>query len=269
MTAPSDALPQPLSGDDLLSRIEDAGLNASAPPQQRWLDGWLVRLSPGKARRARCVNALAQGRLPLADKLALAGAAFAEAGLPLLVRITGFTQPAGLDDELAAMGYTVLDPTRVMVKPTLPAQTLPPLPPGLALEPLAAEAFARTVGALRSSPPGECAAHAHRLIHSPVHYRGHVLRDTATAEVLACGQFAREGAFVGLYDVFTAPQARGRGMATVLCERMLSAASSEGGTVAYLQVAGDNAAALRIYQRLGFVDGYGYHYRQPSRQALG
>ena len=29
----------------LLSRIEDAGLNASAPPQQRWLDGWIVRLT--------------------------------------------------------------------------------------------------------------------------------------------------------------------------------------------------------------------------------
>ena len=39
----------------LLSRIEDAGLNASAPPQQRWIDGWLVRYCPGKAKRARCI----------------------------------------------------------------------------------------------------------------------------------------------------------------------------------------------------------------------
>ena len=54
---------------DLLSRIEDAGLNASAPPQQRWLDGWLVRVSPGKAKRARCINAVAEGRLPLDHKL--------------------------------------------------------------------------------------------------------------------------------------------------------------------------------------------------------
>ena len=40
----------------LMSRVEDAGLNASATPQQRWLDGWLVRYLPGKARRARCIN---------------------------------------------------------------------------------------------------------------------------------------------------------------------------------------------------------------------
>ena len=74
--------------DDLLSRIEDAGLNASAPPQQRWLDGWLVRFSPGKAKRARCFNAVAAGRLPLAQKLALAQAVFDEARLPLVLRIT-------------------------------------------------------------------------------------------------------------------------------------------------------------------------------------
>ena len=53
----------------LLSRIEDAGLNASAPPQQLWLDGWLVRFSPGKAKRARCVNAVALGRLPVDERL--------------------------------------------------------------------------------------------------------------------------------------------------------------------------------------------------------
>ena len=49
------------------------------------------------------------------------------------------------------------------------------------------------------------------------------------------------------------------GLANLLCERMLSTSASEGAKWAYLQVAGDNTAALRIYQRLGFVDGYGYH----------
>lgn len=137
-----DAMPQPRLDDDLLSRIEDAGLNASAPTQQRWLDGWLLRLSPGKARRARCINALAPGRLPLADKLAQAGLAFADAGLPLLVRITRFTQPAGLDAQLADLGYTVLDPTRVMVKPALDSGPPARLPPGLSFEPIDAPTFA-------------------------------------------------------------------------------------------------------------------------------
>ena len=60
----------------LARRIEDAGLNASAPPQQAFVDGWLLRLSPGKAKRARCINALAQGHLPLSAMLARCRAAF-------------------------------------------------------------------------------------------------------------------------------------------------------------------------------------------------
>jgi hypothetical protein len=60
----------------LLGRVEDAGINASAPPQQRWLDGWLVRYNPGKAKRARCINAVAPGRLPVDEKLRLAAQVF-------------------------------------------------------------------------------------------------------------------------------------------------------------------------------------------------
>ena len=78
----------------LLIRAEDAGLNASAPPQQLWLDGWLVRFSPGKAKRARCINAVASGRLSVVHKLARAEAVFAGAQLPMVVRITPFTRPS-------------------------------------------------------------------------------------------------------------------------------------------------------------------------------
>ena len=48
----------------LLSRNEDAGLNASAPPQQRWLDGWMLRLSPGRARGKRPAPAALTRALP-------------------------------------------------------------------------------------------------------------------------------------------------------------------------------------------------------------
>jgi hypothetical protein len=59
-------------------------------------DGWLVRFSPGKAKRARCVNAVAAGRLPLPTSWRRRPV-FRAAGLPMVVRITPFTQPAGLD----------------------------------------------------------------------------------------------------------------------------------------------------------------------------
>ena len=249
----------------LLSRIEDASLNASAPPQQRWMDGWIVRTSPAKAKRARCINAVASGRLPLAQKLALARAAFDEAGLPMMVRITPFTEPPELDALLAAQGWTTGDHTRVMVLSGLqagPLPTQPPLPAGTAWARLSAEAYADAVGRLRASPPEQRLAHAERLKFSPVPYEGYAVQHVASGEVLACGQFAREAELVGLYDVHTAAAARGQGLAARLCERLLLLAAAQGGQVAYLQAEADNHAARHIYQRLGFTDQYAYHYRQ-------
>jgi GNAT superfamily N-acetyltransferase len=249
----------------LLQRIEDSSLNASAPPQQRWLDGWIVRYNPGKAKRARCINAVAAGVRSAQDKLAECEALFREAGLPLVVRITPFTQPAALDSQLAAQGWALFDDTRVMVLPQLaqPPAVTPGLPAGWAENVEDAQAFAHTVGALRDSSPVEIEAHAQRVTHSPVPYTGVVWRDGA-GQVQVCGQIAREGDLVGLYDIFTAPAARGRGLATAFCAGLLGRAWQAGARTAYLQVDAANAPARQVYLKLGFQDGYTYHYRSPS-----
>jgi ribosomal protein S18 acetylase RimI-like enzyme len=244
----------------LLSRVEDAGLNASAPPAQWWIDGWLVRTLPGKARRARCVNALMAGVLPLDERLAAAEAACARSGVPLIFRITPFTQPAGLPALLQARGFAAVDPTLVLVAPDRAATPPPPVPAGLRLEPLDGEAFADAVGTLRGSPPEHRRSHALRLAHSPAPYRGLALRRADDGLVLACGQVATEPPFAGLYDVYTHAEARNRGLARLLCEHLLSLGASLGGTTPYLQVDAGNGPALAVYRRLGFVDGYGYEY---------
>lgn len=249
--------------ETLLSRVEDAGINASAPPQQRWVDGWLLRYSPGKAKRARCVQAVAAGRLPLDERLALCRAVFDEAGLPMVLRITPFSLPTGLDEALAARGYSLLDDTRVMVA-AQPAARPEPLSPNVQLERLALAEFAEVVGRLRGSSDGQRAAQAQRLLASPVPYQGWVLRQQQDRAVLACGQMATEADLVGLYDVFTTPEARGQGLARMLCSQLLARAVQGGARTAYLQVEADNAPARAIYRRLAFADAYAYHYRAAA-----
>ncbi|MBU6257157.1 MAG: GNAT family N-acetyltransferase [Burkholderiales bacterium] len=248
--------------DDLLSRVEDAGLNASAPPQQRWLDGWILRFSPGQAKRARCVNAVALGRTGVDIKFQRASRAYAEAGLPLIFRVTPFSLPADLDAELERLGCTAFDDTRVMVQASLPPPAPLALPAGCVWAPLAGRAYAEALGALRGSTPIEIRAHAERLALSPVPYRGLAIRRAADGELLACAQFAREADLVGLYDVHTRIEHRGRGLGRLLCRRLLAEAAREGARSGYLQVDGGNEAARRIYRHLGFDDAYAYHYRQ-------
>ena len=245
-----------------MSRVEDAGLNASAPPQQRWLDGWIVRYLPGKARRARCINAVASGRLSLDNRLAMAADVYRHADLPMIFRLNRFTQPAMLDTELAHRGYGLVDSTRVMVLGVLPGKSAWPMPAGCHISELSGPDFAESVGALRGSLAAHRQSHALRLHHSPVPYQGYAIRSDADDTVLACGQFAREADLVGLYDVHTLESARGQGLAGVLCEHMLSVSALQGAKTAYLQVASENSPALKTYRRLGFADAYRYHYRE-------
>ena len=254
----------PAFGAVFLSRIEDAGLNASAPPQQRWIDGWLVRFSPAKAKRARCVNAVADGRLTLDERLAACERVFAGAALPLIVRVTPFSAPTGLDGVLEAHRLRRFDDTRVMVLGQLPGPA-PAMPTGFSLHRLEPTAFAERVGDFRGSPIAQRLAHAERIAQSPVPHFGFELR--RNSEPLACGQFAVEDESVGLYDVFTAPAARRRGLASLLCQHLLERAASRGAKHAYLQVEADNASARAIYHRIGFVDGYAYHYRTRDPSA--
>jgi ribosomal protein S18 acetylase RimI-like enzyme len=246
---------------DQLSLIEDAGLNASAPPQQRWLDGWLLRFSPGKAQRARSVNAVAAGRLPMQTKLTMAEAVYLEAELPMLVRITPFSQPPQLDAHLELQGWPRHDETLVMVCTDLGGLREPVWPQGVALHALSHTAMAHAVGALRGSTLAQQQAHAERLTQAPVAFAAWALRREADASVLAGGQTAREGELVGLYDVFTAEPARRRGLATALCTQLMITAREQGARTAYLQVSADNAPAIATYRKLGFTEGYRYHYR--------
>jgi GNAT superfamily N-acetyltransferase len=245
----------------LLVRVEDAGLNASAPTQQLWLDGWMVRFSPGKAKRARCINALASGRLSVEYKLARAEALYAQAKLPLVLRITPFTRPAGLDAELAARGFGALDDTRVMVAPTLTHLRAPAARAGLKWTVLGPAAMAGTVGALRGSPLAQRQAHAERLANAALPFRALALQRESDGVIVACGQSAGEGDLVGLYDIFVREAERGHGLATTLCRQLLYDARVAGAKSAYLQVEADNEPARAVYFKLGFADGYGYHYR--------
>jgi GNAT superfamily N-acetyltransferase len=247
----------------LLSRIEDAGLNASAPPQQRWVDGWLVRFSPGKAKRARCINAVATGRLSIDERLASCTKVFADAHLPLIVRITPFSLPDDLDARLEKQGLRRFDDTRVMVLAELPP-TYAPMPTAT-MQAIGIEAFAQRVGGFRGSPLAHRQAHAERLLGAPVPFFAFELR--VEGETVACGQFALEDGLAGIYDVFTAENARRKGFGAALCRHLIDQARIRGAHHIYLQVEGDNHEARSVYRNLGFKDGYAYHYRTADISA--
>ena len=244
-------------GDALAARIEEAGLNAAQPAEQLLFDGWLLRYSPGKARRARSVNAIAEGRLALREKIAYCLDWYAKEGLPCLFRITPFSRPRDLDGALAHIGFVAEDETRVM---TLTLAGAAP-PARHEVREMSVEEFAQQAGRLRGSSAQQIAAHEARLSASPLRLSSRRLALEEGGRIVAVGQSVPEGDLVGLYDIVTAADARGRGLATALTVETLRRAQSDGARTAYLQVSADNIAARRVYEQLGFVDRYAYWYR--------
>ena len=198
------------SADDTLgARLEDAGLSSSQPPQQSIYDGWLLRYSPGKAKRARSVNAIGAGRIPLEVKLAAVEAFYQRVGLPCLYRITPYSQPAALDRALAAAGYVAREETRVMWVDA--AEFGRVAGTKIAANWVGTEEFAAVAGTLRDSPPAEAAAEAQRIAHCALPAHSLVVRDGPTA--IACGQIVVDADCVGVFNMVTAertPWARTR-----------------------------------------------------------
>ena len=239
-------------------RIEEIGLNNLQSRRQLLYDGWIVFLSPGRAKRARSVNAFYGSTLPLAEKIARCEALYARSGLPALFRITPFVHPGSLDAALAARGYVEFEPTLVMTA----SLDAPPVCPHLAdLEMTAPlpETFVDVVGSMRGSPPSQRAAHLERIAQSPHDIRPVVAyRD---GRPVASGVLSVEDDVAGLFDIVTEPALRGRGIGSEVVGTLLARAWERGVRTAFLQVGEQNASAISIYRRFGFETCYHYHYR--------
>jgi GNAT superfamily N-acetyltransferase len=242
-------------------RVEEAGLNAVQTQRQLFYDGWLLKLSGGQAKRARSVNAFFGSTLPLIDKIEYCERVYAQHGLAPLFRMTPFNCPADLEPALAARGYLAFDETLVQTLRLAEAPAIPEAAADVEIAALGAEAFVEAVAELRGSTAGQRDAHRERLAHSPLDKRCVAIR--AGGRVVCTAQVALEGGLVGIYDVVTAKDARGKGYATLACASLLSWAWQHGANAAYLQVNADNAPAVAIYKKFGFATVYTYHYRGP------
>jgi GNAT superfamily N-acetyltransferase len=242
-----------------LVRIEEAGLNVLQSQRQLFYDGWLLRLSPGVAKRARSVNPHFGSSLPLPRKLAYCESVYARQALPTLYRLTPWSHPAGLDAALDALGYEAFGETLVQAAVLVRPPALPDHDDSVVVEAPDASEFVDAVGDLRASTPMQREAHRERMQNSPLGKRHAVVR--AGGRVVCTAQVAVEDDLVGVFDVVTAPDARRRGYATLACASLLSWAWQHGAQLAYLQVTADNTPAIASYRRFGFATVYTYHYR--------
>ncbi|HET7730276.1 MAG TPA: GNAT family N-acetyltransferase [Usitatibacter sp.] len=241
-------------------RLEELSLNSSAPPGQLVYDGWLLRLLPGKAKRARSVNPVYASTLQLETKLAYCERLYRQAGLPALFRITPFTQPPDLDAELARRGYGRFDDTAVESCDIDPHRL-----GGERARALGLADWVEAIGALRGSPEAHRRTHLARLQGMPLQLRAVALE--SGGRIVATGLTMVEDDCAGLFDIVTDPAQRRHGHARNIVASLLREAWDLGARHAYLQVQVGNEGARALYRQFGFAERYLYWYRgRPGEQ---
>ncbi len=242
--------------DQLAARIEDASLSVAQPSQQSFYDGWVLRYSPGKAKRACCINAMGAGVLPLPEKINYCIDFYQRHNLPCLYRVTPFSRPDKLDTALAAANFDAYQDTRVMKLELSDALNDCSHSQVRSVD---VNTFTSAFGQLHGLDAHKTKAEHDRYACSAImgayvaHFEGDV--------PIACGSVAVDGTLAGIFGMVTAESHRGEGIATALVSELLNRARRAGASTAYLQVEADNIAARRAYAKFGFEDCYAYWYR--------
>jgi ribosomal protein S18 acetylase RimI-like enzyme len=249
----------------LAARIEGAHAE-TWPAIETWAyDGWQLRFARGYTRRANSITTTERGTRPLEIKIVACEAVYEARHIAPVFRLPSTAEIAETDGALQSRGYAKADKTSIRV-----AALDTPLPPRgdeinvarrLTDEWLNHQIDWNGLDAGRRAAFAAIAGGIRRPAAFALLWSG--------AVAVAAGLAVRQGELVCLHSIITAPTQRGRGFGRALTRGLLRWSQTHGATLAWLQVVKSNAAALHLYNALGFGrEIYRYHYRARPGDAV-
>lgn len=242
---------------DQIRPLEEIQLSTWPTLKTALVDGHIVRLGNGVTGRANSVNALFPAVRPAGEVLAEIETLYAAAGLPTLFRDTPLLNEA-MREALAARGYKTFKPSVVQLAQHLPDDG----DPAVSFTPTLTDAWLEalgTCGVVRGL------LEKHRALLKLIAQPARFAALTEDGQVLAVALGVLDRGHICIYEVNTAPAARGQGLGKRLMQALLAEGKRMGAQHGLLQTAGDNDPALALYRGLGFEVIYPYGYWQKQR----
>jgi GNAT superfamily N-acetyltransferase len=247
----------------MIRSLEEVSLNAWPSIQTMLLDGWVLRFGNGYTRRANSVNPLYPSTEETVAKIRTCEQLYGVRGLRSVFKITPVSQPQGLDAVLATAGYQHEAATSVQLLDL--NGRCDEIASDVVLYDDVTEEWFEAYCAM-SDVSQQLHSVARQLLGLLVPPRRLALLRRGD-QAIACGLGVLQGAFLGLFDIVVAEEARHQGHARRLVGSLLAWGEGEGAGTAYLQVMLANKPALSLYARLGFQESYQYWYRVKSVQS--
>lgn len=232
--------------------FEEAAANMLPPHQSILYDGWLLRFNPGKSRNPNSVWPLYKSHELLESKIEFCEQQYQARGLTCSFRLAEQDKHIAIQNLLINRGYRALNTNIVMFSKSIGStetygtdvdldtwlNTILHLDPDLDT----------TSVEWKRSPLSR--------ISLPSWYTL-IYRD---GKACAYGRSVLQGNLYQIAELWTAPALRGQGIGTQLIYGLLASGKQAGAKTAFLTVSESNTNARRLYERLGFINGFRFRY---------
>jgi len=239
-----------------IALYEELSMNAHPAIKTQVFDGWFLRFANGYTNRANSINPIYPSKMAIDDKINFCEEIYKSQGLATVFKLTSLSFDV-LDEILADKGYEKVIDCNVMIKSLVPVKQL------------------KIKSIITDKITTEWQENFFRLnnisndkIETAKIIQGNILNKTLCASIIengvtvASGLCVVEREYAGLYDIVVDSRYRGQGLGSDICNSLLNAAIRIGAKTAYLQVVADNAPAIRLYNKLEFIDHYKYWFRK-------
>ncbi|MEU8236895.1 GNAT family N-acetyltransferase [Actinoplanes missouriensis] len=244
---------------DVIS-LELAADEAWPAPVRSRLGGWILRAADDWTGRANSALAVGDPDRPLDEAIDAVVRWYTERGQQPLINAP-MPLAAPVNAALDERGWTARPLTLVQTTPlaalltTAAGSGLPPVD----LADAASDEWYAMVAEHKGALPGT----ALRILNGvPERVFAHVRDADGGLLAVARGAVTGPDRWLGISLLQTAPAARRRGLGAHVVRALAQWASQRGSTRAYLQVEERNAAAVALYNRLGFTTHHTYLTRQ-------
>ncbi len=233
--------------------IERVGRDTWSADEQVHIEGWTVSSNGGFTRRVNSATSVGQPDVSLATRDAVRGW-LAARGCPLVVRVTPLLEASVVDEITGTWGLVAVDPTSVMIRSELEETRDDAITPIDLLD----QDFREDLFSLNARPEAARDPWTRIITRMAERAQGLWVRGTAV------GVVAVDSPIGAVYSVAVREGVRRQGWGTRIMEASASSAVRLGAHTIFLQVLAGNHPAVAMYDRLGFVEAYRYHYLVPE-----
>ena len=251
--------------------IEELSINAWPALKTVVYDGWIIRLAEGFAHRANSVSPVYPSKINLDEKIRFCEKLYSGYNIPVSFKLVKFpgskdhinaadAEHRLLEEKLEKLNYKRINETSIQtgfIKDIVKSS-----PRGVVIQNTFTSEWMEKVLELNNT----------EVKYVPVFkgILGNIAVDKIVAhkeingEIAGVGCGVVERGYAGIFDIIVKEEYRRQGYAQEIVEAILMEAGNRGADKTYLQVMMDNAAALKLYKKMGYNESYRYWYRKRS-----